>query len=64
MLLILILLNLKNFFVRNNGLPPSLETIKERLHKGWTLEIDGESIINKKSYTIEDLKKVKPILMP
>lgn len=47
----------ENFFVRNNGLPPSLETIKERLHKGWTLEIDGESIINKKSYTIEDLKK-------
>lgn len=57
MLLILILPNLKNFFVRNNGLLPSLETIKERLHKGWTLEIDGESIINKKSYTIEDLKK-------
>ncbi|EGH7309895.1 molybdopterin-dependent oxidoreductase [Campylobacter jejuni] len=47
----------ENFFVRNNGLLPSLETIKERLHKGWTLEIDGESIINKKSYTIEDLKK-------
>lgn len=47
----------ENFFVRNNGLPPSLETIKERLHKGWTLEINGESIINKKSYTIEDLKK-------
>ncbi|HDZ5013800.1 TPA: sulfite oxidase [Campylobacter jejuni] len=47
----------ENFFVRNNGLAPSLETIKERLHKGWTLEIDGESVINKNSYTIEDLKK-------
>ncbi|EOB3693311.1 sulfite oxidase [Campylobacter jejuni] len=46
----------ENFFVRNNGLPPSLETIKEDF-TNWTLEIDGESIINKKSYTIEDLKK-------
>lgn len=56
----------ENFFVRNNGLPPSLETIKERLHKGWTLEIDGESIINKKILHHRRFKKrnLKPILMP
>ncbi len=38
-------------FVRNNGLVP--ENIDS---KTWTLEIDGESVKNKKTYTISDLK--------
>ncbi|EAI0691171.1 TPA: sulfite oxidase [Campylobacter coli] len=46
----------ENFFVRNNGIPPSLETIKERMKKGWTLEISGESVKTSKTYTLEDLK--------
>lgn len=38
-------------FVRNNGLPP------ERIDVGnWTLSIGGESVVNSKSYTLEDLK--------
>ncbi|HEB9315445.1 TPA: sulfite oxidase [Campylobacter coli] len=46
----------ENFFVRNNGIPPSLETIKARMKKGWTLEISGESVKTSKTYTLEDLK--------
>lgn len=38
-------------FVRNNGLVP--ENIDS---KTWTIEIDGESVKNKKTYTISDLK--------
>ncbi|AWV99980.1 sulfite oxidase [Arcticibacterium luteifluviistationis] len=38
-------------FVRNNGIPP--ETIDL---KNWKLTIDGESAINSKSYSIDDLK--------
>lgn len=47
----------ENFFVRNNGVPPTLETIKARLKKGWTLEIGGESVVNSKTYTLDELKK-------
>lgn len=46
----------ENFFVRNNGIAPSLETVKERMKKGWTLEIGGESVKTYKTYTLEDLK--------
>ncbi len=38
-------------FVRNNGLVPENIDLKT-----WTLEIDGESVKNKKTYTISDLK--------
>jgi DMSO/TMAO reductase YedYZ molybdopterin-dependent catalytic subunit len=38
-------------FIRNNGLVP--ENIDA---KNWTLTIDGESVVNKKTYTLADLK--------
>lgn len=39
-------------FVRNNGLIPSeIDT------KNWNLVIDGESVLNPKSYTLDQLKK-------
>ena len=41
------------FFVRNNGLPPAMETID--IAK-WTLTIEGESANQKKTYTLADLK--------
>ncbi len=38
-------------FVRNNGIPPvNVDPTK------WTLTIEGESCINKKTYTLNDLK--------
>jgi sulfite oxidase len=38
-------------FIRNNGLvPEGIDT------KKWTLTIDGESVVNKKIYTLADLK--------
>ena len=40
-----------SMFVRNNGLLPKKEDLKS-----WTLTIDGESVINKKIYTLADLK--------
>jgi DMSO/TMAO reductase YedYZ molybdopterin-dependent catalytic subunit len=40
-----------NMFIRNNGLVP--ENIDA---KNWTLTIDGESVVNKKTYTLADLK--------
>lgn len=42
----------KFMFIRNNGLVP--EKIDAT---NWTLKIDGESIINAKAYTLEDLKQ-------
>lgn len=42
----------KFMFIRNNGLVP--EKIDAT---SWTLKIDGESIINAKTYTLEDLKQ-------
>ncbi|WP_291951520.1 sulfite oxidase [Campylobacter sp.] len=47
----------ENFFVRNNGIAPEITTIKERMKKGWTLEIGGESIKTIKIYTLDELKK-------
>ncbi|MBX2078504.1 sulfite oxidase [Campylobacter peloridis] len=47
----------ENFFVRNNGIPPELSVIKEKMKKGWTLEIGGESVKNAKTYTLDELKK-------
>ncbi|MBF7041940.1 sulfite oxidase [Campylobacter volucris] len=47
----------ENFFVRNNGVPPEMSTIKERMKKGWTLEIGGESVKTAKTYTLDELKK-------
>ena len=41
------------FFVRNNGIPPELNSIN--LEK-WTLTIEGESAKQTKSYTLKDLK--------
>ena len=41
----------KYMFVRNNGLVP--ESINE---SEWTLTIDGESVENKKTYTLQELK--------
>ena len=38
-------------FIRNNGLIPT-----EIDEKSWTLTIDGESVINKKTFTLNDLK--------
>ncbi|HFU2365882.1 TPA: sulfite oxidase, partial [Campylobacter lari] len=47
----------ENFFVRNNGVPPEMSKIKERMKQGWTLEIGGESVKTAKTYTIDELKK-------
>lgn len=41
------------FFVRNNGIPPALETIDLAQ---WTLSIGGESVKKSKSYSLNDLK--------
>ncbi len=41
------------FFVRNNGIPPVLEKIDL---KSWTLAIEGESVKQKKTYSLNDLK--------
>ncbi|WP_072763587.1 sulfite oxidase [Arenibacter nanhaiticus] len=41
----------KFMFVRNNGLVPENINIKE-----WALTIDGESVKQKKTYTLEELK--------
>ncbi|MEZ4945507.1 MAG: sulfite oxidase [Cyclobacteriaceae bacterium] len=40
-----------NMFIRNNGLVPENIDVKN-----WTLTIDGESVVNKKTYTLADLK--------
>ncbi len=42
----------ERLFVRNNGLPP--ENVDATT---WTLTIDGESVINPKTYTIEELRR-------
>jgi DMSO/TMAO reductase YedYZ molybdopterin-dependent catalytic subunit len=42
------------FFVRNNGLPPEQSAISE---KNWKLTIEGASALQKKTYTIEGLKR-------
>lgn len=41
------------FFVRNNGIPPEKSTIDPQK---WTLTIEGESVINSKTYSLSDLK--------
>lgn len=41
------------FFVRNNGIPPSMDAIDTDT---WTLTIEGESAINSKTYTLQELK--------
>ncbi len=39
------------FFVRNNGLPPNNVDVNK-----WSLTFEGESVKNKKTFSIEDLK--------
>ena len=41
-------------FVRNNGIPPVMESIDP---KKWTLDIGGESIAKPTSFTLPELKK-------
>jgi len=41
------------FFVRNNGIPPKLNSIDL---KNWTLTIEGESAKQKKTFTLNELK--------
>ncbi|WP_282776239.1 sulfite oxidase [Phaeodactylibacter xiamenensis] len=41
------------FFIRNNGIPPEEDEINVNT---WTLSIEGESVRQKKSYTIQELK--------
>jgi sulfite oxidase len=42
----------RHLFVRNNGLPPAQVDAGQ-----WTLEIDGEAVINPRSYTLAQLKQ-------
>lgn len=41
----------KNMFIRNNGIPPENIDVSS-----WTLTIDGESVQQKKTYTLSELK--------
>ncbi|NNE38186.1 MAG: sulfite oxidase, partial [Gammaproteobacteria bacterium] len=41
-------------FIRNNGIPPALNTIDP---ENWTLEIGGESCIHPQSFTLNELKQ-------
>jgi len=45
---------INKMFIRNNGLPPSEESIDP---SAWTLTIDGESAKQKRTYTIAELKQ-------
>ncbi|GAA5194730.1 sulfite oxidase [Ferrimonas gelatinilytica] len=45
----------KYFFVRNNGLPPALDTIGDV--DQWELEIAGESCLKPQTFTLAELKK-------
>lgn len=45
----------KYFFVRNNGIPPALDSIGDP--GKWVLEIAGESCLKPKKYTLAELKK-------
>ena len=38
-------------FIRNNGIPPEEVNLDN-----WTLEIDGEAVMNNKSYSLKELK--------
>ncbi len=42
------------FFVRNNGIYPEKTTIKK---EAWTLTIEGESVRQKKAYTLKQLQE-------
>ncbi len=42
------------FFIRNNGLPPARSEIST---KNWTLTINGESVINSLTLSLEQLKR-------
>ncbi len=41
-------------FVRNNGVPPALESIDTST---WMLRIDGESVVKSKSFTLAELQE-------
>ena len=43
----------KRLFVRNNGIPPAMESIDPAT---WTLEIAGESVRKRVTYTLPELK--------
>lgn len=43
-----------HFFVRNNGLVPPVETLDPQK---WTLQIDGEAVSKKKTFTLAELKQ-------
>ena len=42
----------RHMFIRNNGVPPHDVDVSN-----WMLQIAGESVVNKKSYSLADLKK-------
>lgn len=42
------------FFIRNNGIEPKMANIDLNT---WTLTVEGESAVNKKTYTLAELKK-------
>jgi DMSO/TMAO reductase YedYZ molybdopterin-dependent catalytic subunit len=46
------------FFVRNNGLPPTVDT---EMLANWTLTIEGEAAAQRKVYTLAELKKRFPV---
>lgn len=44
----------KHFFVRNNGIPPTRDSIGDG--NAWVLEVTGESCLTSKKYTVAELK--------
>lgn len=42
----------EKFFIRNNGIPPSIETNPST----WTLAIEGEAVPKPKTYSLQELK--------
>ena len=46
-----------SLFVRNNGIPP-----KNTSASGWTITVHGEIVKQKKTYSINDLKKKFPVV--
>ena len=49
----------KHFFVRNNGIPPDLESIGDP--GKWVLEVAGESCLKPKKYTLAELRKIQTL---
>ncbi|MFT5484395.1 MAG: DMSO/TMAO reductase YedYZ molybdopterin-dependent catalytic subunit [Halieaceae bacterium] len=49
----------KHFFVRNNGIPPALESMGKTSE--WALEITGESCVNPMTFSLAELKAKFPV---